>query len=366
MRILIISNSFGFDRDLRDELEQRGKEVYLLDFQSLSLEYHDNIDMTYANVFLRFKTLPKLHMAFRIYFISKLLRTMEFELVNIHFSSWKYLFFLSALKRFRMIITFYGSDFYRTSSFVKRIQNIIYKKADAFTFTNPMTKDAFTQYYGNYEDKSHVCRFGLKALNYIDKNRLKPKEEMRRVLGYSESKTIVTCGHNATRAQQHRKIIDELVLLGNDVLRKMQFVFPMTYGDIRYREEIKDLLQKSGLDYVVLEEFLCEDDNAYVKLSSNIMINVLQTDSFSGSMQEFLYAGNKVITGSWLPYEVFDAAGIVYTKIDSIHQLVTTLKEILDHPGEEKGAFENNRAIVSMLSSWSANIATWIQVYEKH
>lgn len=367
LKTLIIANSkVVFGRELRDELEQRGKEVYLLDFESLVLEHNDKMDKRYSNDFLRYKTLPKFHMLFRIYFIAKLIKTMNFELVNIHYSRWVYLFLLPALKRPRFILTFYGSDFYRTSSLVKTIQNFIYKKADALTFTNPSTMDVFTKYYSNYADKSHVCRFGLKTLDYIDKNRLKPKVEMRASLGYSDSKTIVTCGYNATRAQQHQKIIQELVRLDNDVLNKIQVVFPITYGDALYKEEIKNLLQKSGLDYAILEEFLYEDDNAYVKLASDIMINLLETDSFSGSMQEFLYAQNYVITGSWLPYEVFDKEGIVYSKIDSVSALNGTLMRVIERLDIDKGLLKNNKEIISKLSNWRNNIDKWIDVYEKH
>lgn len=366
MKILIVANTkIVFGNELSSELERSGKDIYLLDFESLILVHKNIWDSSYSDIFLKYKKIPKLHMFFRIYFIAKLIKTMNFELVNIHYSRWMYIFLLAALKKPKFIMTFYGSDFYRTSDLVKKVQTIIYKQADALTFTNPLTKDAFTRYYDGYEEKSYVCRFGLKTLDYIDKNCLKQKEEMKHALGYCKSKVIVTCGYNATRAQQHQKMIQELTLLESDVLKKIQFVFPMTYGDMVYKEEIKDLLKKSGLDYVVLEEFLYEDDNAYVKLASDIMINLLETDSFSGSMQEFLYAQNYVITGSWLPYEVFDKEGIVYFKLDFISQLNRKLLDVLEVIAEDKGLLVNNPMIISRLSSWKNNIKNWIDVYEK-
>jgi hypothetical protein len=47
-------------------------------------------------------------------------------------------------------------------------------------------------------------------------------------------------------------------------------------------------------------------------------------------MQEFLYANNIIITGSWLPYEVFDNEGIQYVKIDDISELYLELKKVID------------------------------------
>jgi len=367
LKILIIANStIVFGKELKSELEKKGKEVCLLDFESLSLQCKKDIDTSYSDLFLRYKQLPKLHMFFRLYFMAKLIKRENFDLVNIHYIRWVYIFLLPVLTKSRFVATFYGSDFYRSSNLVKRIQRLIYKQADALTFTNPLTKEAFTQYYKGYEEKSYVCRFGLKTLDYIDKNRQRQKEELRDTLGYSTSKIIVTCGYNATRAQQHKKIIEELVLLEELNLNKIQFVFPMTYGDMLYKEEIKNLLRKSGLDYVVLEEFLYEDDNAYVKLASDIMINLLETDSFSGSMQEFLYANNYVITGSWLPYEVFDKEGIVYYKLDFTRQLNRKLVDVLEAIDQDKDTLANNPSIISRLSSWKNNINNWIDVYEKH
>lgn len=305
-------------------------------------------------------------MFFRIYYIAKVIKAIGFELVNIHYSRWVYLFLLPVLKHSKFIMTFYGSDFYRTKNLTKKIQSVIYKKADVLTFTNPLTRDAFVRYYKNYEKKSHVCRFGLKTLDYIDKNRLRPKNEMKEALGYKRDKIIVTCGYNATRAQQHHKILKELLLLEEEILKNVQFVFPMTYGNTSYKEEIKSALEKSRLDYLVLEEFLYEDDNAYVKLASDIMINLLETDSFSGSMQEFLYAQNHVITGSWLPYELFDKEGIVYTKIESTDELSPTLTKVLAKVDTDQIDLSVNEGIISILSSWKNNIDCWINVYEKN
>jgi glycosyltransferase involved in cell wall biosynthesis len=205
----------------------------------------------------------------------------------------------------------------------------MYKKADALTFTNPLTKDSFLNYYKDFDNKTFVCRFGLTTLDFIDKNRIKNKSEIKNHFGYSQDKMIITCGYNATKAQQHEKIIENLVKLPKELLQGIQFIFPMTYGDNKYKEKIKNILKDTDLDYIVHEDFLYADENAYIKLASDIMINVLETDSFSGSMQEFLYAGNIVITGNWLPYDVLDGEGIVYFKIDAVDDLREKLEYII-------------------------------------
>jgi glycosyltransferase involved in cell wall biosynthesis len=301
----------------------------------------------------------------KFFFIGRIINENYYDVINIHSCSWQYILLLKRFKKSaaRLVITFYGSDFYRTSDRVKKLQIPLYMRADALTFTNPATKESFLQYYKKFEQKSFVCRFGLKTLDYIDKNRNENKSSIRRYLGYKTDKTIVTCGYNSTQAQQHMAIILALKKLDQVVLSEVQFIFPLTYGDSSYKEEVKKLLNESTLDYIVLEDFLYKDDNACIKLASDIMINILETDSFSGSMQEFLYAGNVVITGQWLPYGLFDKNGVRYEKIENTDGLADKINYCIKHLNELQQGLGDNEKIIRKLSGWSANIQDWIDAY---
>ncbi|MDD3056484.1 MAG: glycosyltransferase [Aliarcobacter sp.] len=366
MKILIIANSkVVFGKELKIELIDKGFAVSLLDFESLTLyDKNNNENTTYANLFKKYKSIPKLSMFFRMLYIKKVIQENNFDILNIHISRWFYLMILPWLIKQKLVITFYGSDFYRTSNFIKNIQKLLYKKADVITFTNPLTKKSFIEYYKDYDNKSYVCRFGLKTLDFIDKNRSVSKKELRESLGYDVKKIIVTCGYNSTKEQQHDKIIENIVKLPKDLLEQIQFVFPMTYGDNTNKERIKNILKETDLNYIVLENFLYGDDNANIKLASNIMINMLKTDSFSGSMQEFLYANNIIITGSWLPYDVLDDAGMQYIKINNVDELSLKLGELIKLDIRNFDTSKNQR-IVSDLTLWNNTIESWIDVYAK-
>lgn len=365
MNILIIANSkVVFGKELKIELISKGFDVSLLDFESLILydKSHGENDR-YSSLFKKFKSVPKLSMFFRMWYIKKVIQENDFDVVNIHMSRWFYMIILPWLAREKFIVTFYGSDFYRTSDFIKKIQTILYEKADAITFTNPLTKNSFLEYYKDFESKSNVCRFGLKTLYFIDKNRKIDKKSLRESLGYNKEKIVITCGHNSTKEQQHSKIIENILKLSPELLGKVQFIFPMTYGNDLNRQKVKNILKQTNLDYIVLEEFLYGDDNANIKLASDIMINLLETDSFSGSMQEFLYANNIVITGSWLPYKVFDDTGVQYIKIDNIDELSFKLAELINSDIKTYDTSKNQK-IISELSLWDNAIESWIEVYK--
>lgn len=364
MKALIIGNSKSvFAKELQGELVASGKDVYLVDFAHLEL-YNSRyeLDDRYTKKFAKYKSIPKLHMFFRMMLIKKIITDMNFEVINIHVARWYYRVILKTLSQRKLIISFYGSDFYRASMVIKKLLYPVLKAADIITFTNEKTSQSFARKYSGLQNKIKVCRFGLKTLDFIDKNRDIEKTEIKKELGYSITKTIVTCGHNSTSAQQHEKIIEGILKLPKSILDTTQFIFPMTYGDNLYKEKIKNILEATVLDYIVLEDFLYSDKNAYIKLASDIMINILKTDTFSGSMQEFLYAKNLIITGEWLPYDLFDKEGIVYQKISSTDKLSTKLEEVLT--SKEKINLDKNIDIISKLSSWKNNIESWIEAYE--
>lgn len=367
MKILLVGNRLDiFAKELGSELSEKGHDMCFLDTANLEILSWDRevLERQYALQFQRFRHIPKINVLVKLFLISKILNKSNFDVVNILGVGWHFVLLLLWIKRhIRIVLTFYGSDFYRSSRLAKTVLIPLYQRVYAITFTNPATKASFLKYYQRFEEKCHVCRFGLKTLDFIDKNRSTNHTEIQKHLGYDQNRIIVTCGYNATQAQQHETMIECMKRLPKKAQDAMQFVFPLTYGDSAHKEKVKAILHRSSLNYLVLEEFLYADENAYIKLASDIMINILQTDSFSGSMQEFLYAGNIVITGSWLPYALFDSSGIVYEKIDEPQALTSKLFECYERFEELRKKLWVNEAIIHELSSWSITSGQWLAVY---
>jgi len=144
------------------------------------------------------------------------------------------------------------------------------------------------------------------------------------------------------------------------------FVFPMGYGGSdAYKEQVKAALGRSGLTYAVPEAFLRDEKIAYLRLLPDVMVNMLVTDQFSGSMQEHLYAGNRVIAGSWLPYETFEAHGVRMMRADSFEALPGLVEAAVKGPEVSETFAQNNARVIAALSSWSAAIGAWTALYER-
>ncbi len=169
---------------------------------------------------------------------------------------------------------------------------------------------------------------------------------------------IVTVGYNADPGQQHINIINQL---SKYEWKNCIFIFPLTYPkNTDYVNEIESLLKSTRLSYFILDKFLLCDQIAALRLVSNVFIQLQISDCLSASTQEHLYAGSRVITGKWLPYTTLVKAGVQFTSISSLGELVDCLNQIIEDDNQE--LVINNRKAIAALSSWNSVIDEWIRM----
>jgi glycosyltransferase involved in cell wall biosynthesis len=267
----------------------------------------------------------------------------------------------------RLIASIYGSEFYQTSYYDKKLQENIYEQADKITFTNPMTIDDFLSFYNNkYRGKCSHLNYGstiLDKINMLDKT---TQLQCRKKLGLPENSIIVTCGSNGNKLNQHYDIIQSITSPYLQLPSNIYFVFPMTYGCTEdYRRFVRSELEKTGLNYKLFARFLSDEDIAYLRKASDILIFVPQSDQFSAAMQEHLYAGNIVITGKWLPYNSFEEKGIHLIRVDSVGEMGIKLAYAIENLNNLQDCGTPIKNIIWELSSWEVNITKWIKFYNE-
>jgi hypothetical protein len=261
------------------------------------------------------------------------------------------------LKRIKVIVTIWGSDFYRASRRIRRKMKDIFDMAEKITFASAAISKDFDKVYSTGK-KHEIVKFGLDLFDSIDRNRLAYKKSI--------DKKIVTIGYNRQPAQQHIKVIESLNNLSAGLKDKLKLIIPFTYGpkNEKYYKDIQNSLAKLNIEYEFLNNFITEDQLAYQRLKSDIMIQVQITDAFSGSMQEYMFADNAIITGSWLPYSELEEKGVKYITLDSIEEIpgrVTFLVENFDSFIE---TCNKNQKLLRDLSSWESNIQKWGRLYK--
>lgn len=223
-----------------------------------------------------------------------------------------------------------GSDYLKRntrrdkSSFLKAI-----RKCDRAIVANP---HLFKQICNEQIIDSGKLRnvfFGLEPLEALAGMQHIGAVSAKKHFNISAETLVITCGYSGSPNQQHSAIINAL-RHACKLPKNHLVVFPMTYGgNIEYKLQVEQAICESGLNFRILKQFLSDQEIALWRKATDIFIQVQHTDAFSGSMQEHLFCGNIVITGSWLPYQELKNKGIEFFEIDTINEISKTIDRII-------------------------------------
>jgi len=301
--------------------------------------------------------------------LKRLLRSLpRYDICHIHFLIPKYGDLANIIRGVakHLILSVWGSDFYKaTTEDCLRLEPII-RSADVITFSNELTAADFAIRYPPHPLQSYkIKRFGLEPLDRLQNMEHIPRDFSRKALSLPINAIIVACGTNCSQYQQHEEIIKSLIQVKHSIPESALFIFPMTYGhQPEYREFIKRLLAESGLNYKVLEKYLDNEQIAHLRKVTDILIQVQETDQLSGAMQEHLYAGSVVLTGSWLPYKVFDEEKVFIIKVPNVQSSAETLLDVIDNLSKYKKLSSRNHEKIWRLSSREVTSKEWLRLYQ--
>lgn len=327
-----------------------------------------------ANLYLQKvadKISPFLSFFLMRFFIKWCLKSIreDYDVIHIHFFNKNFLFLdVSHIKKAtkELVITFWGSDFYKRSE-VQRNKMIPYLNfASKIIFSNPDMKATFTDFYKNYYSKCHVLATGLDILSKIDLLRTKnlSKRDLKKELYIDPNKTVITIGYSSHPENHQVEIIEHIAnKINENKLKNLHFVFPLTYGDKDYKKHIIALATENNLDFTAITTPLSKEQIAKYRVASDIMIHLRDTDQFSGTFQEYLYANNVIITGKWLPYQFIIDKGIYMHTISKLDNLSNILEHILSNLEIESQKTIGNNKIIAQISHWDVLVEKHIALY---
>lgn len=262
-------------------------------------------------------------------------------------------------------ITLWGSDILRVDNNMLNQMKYGFDHCEYIKGIDKLLDKVSDNYSHAYDNKLLVAYFGDAMCDVIDNidsstvNKLNLKL-FERVKG----RIIVTCGYNAMPAQQHEMIIEALNQLSSEQKQQIYLVFPMTYEKSeKYLDKINYLLEKTGIDYLILDKFLSEEELATVRLKTSIVVNTQTTDALAAALVQHLYCGNVLIVGEWLEYKPFDSRDIYYIKTNS-ENLAKTISEVIDDFPKFKTQTSGNHDKLLDIASWNSTIYQWIKAYK--
>lgn len=262
----------------------------------------------------------------------------------------------------------WGSDFYKYSfepDWVKW-QTIVFNKADIIQISTESMKLDFVRKFPEYENKIKIGVFGNQHLDdLMDFQKHPERTDLSFISGDWHGKVIVTCGYNARSRHQHLKMIDAIDRLPQELQDRLFVVFPMTYlREESYLKRVENALSKVRFKYLMLNDFMTENQVLSLRRVTDLYINIIETDALSSSTQEHLFCGNVVIVGNWLPYSIFEENGLFYIKT-SLSDLYENVNNAITNIEELKLKCVHNSQKLYAITSWKSAISNFIAIYEE-
>jgi hypothetical protein len=306
-------------------------------------------------------------LSWRLY---KLIIKKHFSLINIHSVGPNSILFLPIAKLFSIpvLLSPWGSDVYRISSFNKYILKFVYQNTSYISFGNNDFKENIKKIFGVNQDRFVYIPFGSEIIEFININRTKKKGDILRELKLPQNAFVITCGYTANIAQRHKEMISAISEIKKKLPVNTLLIFPLTYGPEKgsvYIDEIKELVIDNELNAVFFTEYLEPYEIALLRLVSNIFIHIQPTDAFSASLQEYILAGGICINGAWLKYPSLEVYGYPYIVLDDLQNLKSVLLSIIN---QEKELPSINPILINEIKSrsWDNAIHLWIDFYKKY
>ena len=356
MRVLLVCHYFS--SYMKDLIEQLYKQCDLkVDLLTADSSYYEKVNQKALGNIYYFESESN--------FGVMLNKLNDYDVIEIHFLMPFYSDYTELImKKARQLnICIWGSDFYTMDSTQRLIQNILVKRADRLIFGNPDTAKNFVEYYNCTGEKISICRFGLSILDEIQEVQEKEIKLFKKTHDIPEDMKVVTIGHNGSPNQQHEEIMNILSSSEDNYLDNVHVIIPMTYGRTEeYLFDIKNVVEQSSLHFTLLDEYMSDREVAILRRVTDVFVQLQLTDQLSGSMQEHIFAGSLVITGSWLPYKIFNENGIKLFKIDEIDNSLNQLLKKLLTMDDGMLAY-NNAQSVYRDASWKHLAAKWFSNY---
>lgn len=315
---------------------------------------------------------PRARMWARVAMNARKLRALgPFDVIHNHYLSQRDLALAWRVRRTfsnaRWVCSFWGSDLMRATRKEHVRMRPYLLHADAVTIHSQEQRAVVRNWYGSaVEEKTALVYFGQTIFDEVDCERaLQRRFEIREAFGIREGRYVVCVGYNASSAQHQPQVLHALSKLPSTVQKTLAVVVQLSYGrsDETYMKQVQEAADSLECQTILLHHFLNPQESARLRLCADVFILAIQTDSFSASLQEYLYAGAQVLVADWLTYPQLKALGVEMISFHDYRQIPELLQTALATPiSEEQKAC---RALLKTYYSWDAVREDWLKLYRE-
>lgn len=264
----------------------------------------------------------------------------------------------------RIVLTYYGSDLYRTNIVRRFLTLPSLFAAHRITLISDDMMDSFKSalLFNRFSKKCSVVDFGnmfYDRINSLDNK----KEDCKKSLGFEPNTLLITVGYVGRPQMQQYETIEALTNDNRFPYKKVQFAIPAYGMSNDDYDKIQKLAQNRGMSIMLFRDFMGEEEVSKLRVATDIFIHAQTTDALSCAMLEHLFAGSIVVNGAWLRYGTLAKNKVYYRSFDSFRTLSDELLAVINNINEGYCKASYNRDIISHISSWESLRPFWLQQY---
>jgi glycosyltransferase involved in cell wall biosynthesis len=293
----------------------------------------------------------------------------DYDLCHMQFfKGWQLSAFRYLGRKTRKLISIWGSDLLRTSGTeIYQEQSEALEACDRVTVQTVEMKHILLSKYGRQlEPKVRLVPFYLdpELIARLDAQDDASVAAFRSAHDIARDRVVVTVGYSGHPRNNQLVALEVLARLPMELHDKLTLLVPMTYNTPPgYLAKVRRIAERSPLDIRILDTFLDLDGVAQLRLASDVMIQVPDSDAQSFSMQESLAAGSIVIAGAWLPYGTLLRRGLRFQQIDEIAELPDRVRAAVDEMAARGRPKRQRQPIVELSIEQSE--AAYCAVYDE-
>lgn len=266
----------------------------------------------------------------------------------------------------QIIANFWGSDFFRTTSKMELEQKYLLDIADTVIVPVESMEENIIHKYPNLQDKIHTVYFESPILEKLQDDNY-AEEDDNTMLPLPKDKVVIAVGYNGSSQQQHELFIQALNKCDETIIDRVFVIFSMTYGlSAEYEEKICKILEKVKFEYVLIKEYMTDEQIVSMRKRIDIFVNTITTDAFNAAIQESMLCQSVILVGDWLLYQDLEDEKAYVCKFSNALDLSEKLSDVMENLGSYREKSKGNKEIIKRIRKRRRHVEDWIDLYDNN
>ncbi len=265
----------------------------------------------------------------------------------------------------QIIANFWGSDFFRTTSKMEFEQKYLLDIVDTVIVPVESMEENIIHKYPKLQDKIHTVYFESPILEKLQENNY--AEEDNAMLPLPKDKVVIAVGYNGFSQQQHELFIRALNECDETIIDRVFVIFSMTYGlSAEYEEKIYKMLKDAKFKYVLIKDYMTDEQIIFMRKRIDIFVNAITTDAFNAAIQESMLCQSVILVGDWLLYQDLEDEKAYLCKFSNALDLSEKLSDVIKNIGAYKEKSKGNKEIIKRIRKRRGHVEDWTDLYDNN